>query len=175
MKKFNKKSLALLIAAALLLTITVSGTVAYLVDSTGSLVNTFTPTVVDTEITEKFDGSSKSSIVITNVGERNIDVYVRVAVVGNWVLNNQIVDSWTLSDEYINKSNWNIGSDGFYYYNTVLEAGSTTANLLSKAIISPLRTDGAHLEVTVMQQAIQADGMGATSAQDAFSKAAQSN
>ena len=173
--KLNKKWTALLVCAALLLTITVSGTVAYLVDSTGSLVNTFTPTVVDTEITEQFDGSSKSSIVITNVGERNIDVYVRVAVVGNWVLNNQIVDSWTLSEKYINKSNWSIGGDGFYYYNTVLQAGSNTENLLSKAIDPSSRTDGAHLEVTVMQQAIQAEGMGVSTAQAAFAKAAAGN
>ena len=64
MKKFNKKSLALLIAAALLLTITVGSTVAYLVDSTNALVNTFEPTEVDTELNENFDGEVKKNIKV---------------------------------------------------------------------------------------------------------------
>ena len=54
MKKINKKTLALLIAAALLLTITVSGTVAYLVDSTGAVKNVFEPGKVPPLIQEDF-------------------------------------------------------------------------------------------------------------------------
>lgn len=55
MKKLNKKIIALLISAALLLTFTVGGTVAYLVDASGPVENQFKPAAVDTEIDEEFD------------------------------------------------------------------------------------------------------------------------
>jgi len=176
MKKLNKKSLALLIAAALLLTITVSSTVAYLVDSTGSLVNTFKPAEVNTSIVETFTDNVKSVIKIYNdKTEKAIPVYVRVAVVGNWMLDGKIVDSWSLDNSFIDTTYWAIGSDGYYYYKDVLAVDATTENLLEKQIEQGNRADGAKLQVIVINQAIQADGMGVSNAQAAFAKAAAGN
>ena len=155
MKKLNKKSLALLIAAALLLTIAVSGTVAYLVDSTGSLVNTFTPTTVNGEIDETFTDNVKSEIVIQNPKtDKSISVYVRVAVVGNWYKGNEITAAWT--PEFTLGADWQKIGD-FYYYKYVVNPGNATSDLLGSSI-SGTNADrpGEHLEVTVIQQSIQA-------------------
>ena len=155
-RKFIKSSL-LLIAVAALLVAAVGGTVAYLVTNTSPVVNTFTPADVSTEIKETFVNNVKSSITVKNEGD--IPVYVRVALVGNWCKdedgNTVIVDAYTPS--FALGSNWiNVG-DGYYYYTTPLGAGGTTSDLLGTSITEPVREDGAHLEITVLQQSIQAE------------------
>lgn len=151
MKKFNKKSLALLIVAALLLTITVSGTVAYLVDSTERLVNTFEPTSVTTTTEESFDKQTKSSVVIHNTSD--IPVYIRVAVVGSWMKNGQVVNDW--KPTFTVGSKW-IEKDGYYYYTEPVPATGKTNNLLGSSI-EAITKDGAVLTVQVISQAIQAE------------------
>ena len=156
--KLNKKLLVLLVCVTLLLTCAVSGTVAYLADMSGPVENQFKPTEVDTEIDEVFENNVKSSIAITNVTDENhIPVYVRVAVVGNWVKDGKIVEAWSLDSSYINKTDWLIGGDGYYYYRKVLAVGATTKNLLNDQINTTAREDGAHLEVTVIHQSIQSE------------------
>ncbi|MBE5773251.1 MAG: hypothetical protein E7337_04880 [Clostridiales bacterium] len=173
MKNNKKKSILLLIAIAALLLAAVGGTVAYLVTSTSPVVNTFTPASVDTEIVEDFKDNVKSSIKVINNG--NIPVYVRVAVIGNWVKDGQIVETWSLPNSFVDTSKWTIDG-GYYYYNGTVAAkvgttpGSTT-NLLKTPIEVEHREDGAHLEVTVIHQSIQADGLGVSNAKDAFAKA----
>ena len=161
MKRFPKKPLVLLIGIALLLTFTVSGTVAFLADNTAELTNTFTPVEVDTKIIENVSAGAKSSIKVQNIqADNHIPVYVRVAVVGNWVdENGAIVAPWELSA--YNTASWTKRSDGFYYYNSVLPVGDTTAELLASGGIKEsdyTRPEGAdHLVVTVVHQSIQAD------------------
>lgn len=169
MKNLNKKTAVLLIAVAVLLLATVGGTLAYLTDRTEEVTNTFTPTQVKTEIDEEFDGKIKSSIVIKN-DANSIKVYIRVALVGNWVNENgQITRPWdgtfTMGEdwEYVN---------GYYYYTKPVEAGGETTDLLESSIEASTE-NGETLVITVIHQAVQAEGMGATSAQDAFTKAAE--
>lgn len=158
MKRFPKKPLVLLIGVALLLTFTVSGTVAFLADNTAELTNTFTPVEVDTKIVEEVTAGSKSSIKVENIqADNHIPVYVRVAVVGNWVdASGNIVAPWKL-DSY-NSTDWTKGSDGFYYYKRVLNVGSRTENLLSTPITDANKPEGAaDLIVTVVHQSVQAE------------------
>ena len=158
MKRFPKKPLVLLIGIALLLTFTVSGTVAFLADNTAELTNTFTPVEVDTRIVEGITAGSKSSIAVENIrADNHIPVYVRVAVMGNWVdASGKIVAPWKLTS--YNTANWELGPGNFYYYKGVLAVGATTPNLLSGAITETGKPDGAHhLEVTVVHQSVQAD------------------
>lgn len=153
-RKFIKSSL-LLIAVAALLVAAVGGTVAYLVTNTSSVVNTFTPANVHTEIKEEFDGTNKSSIKVENKG--NIPVYVRVALVGNWCdSNGNVVEPWNGSVT-INSPDWSTGGDGYYYYTKPLGVGGKTSNLLENPISASARADGAHLVITVLQQSIQAE------------------
>ena len=156
MKRSYRKTLVLLIAAAMLLTMSVGSTAALLQVSSDPVENVFMAVKVDTKINETFNNSEKSSITVENKqADDNMDVYVRVAVVGNWVKDGKIVEKWTLPDDYINTTNWVIGNDGFYYYKQVLEVGTSTENLLAKTITQATRADDAKLEVTVVHQAIQ--------------------
>lgn len=155
MKKFSKKVLVLLIAATMLLTVGVGSTVAYLVTNTGSITNTFTPGEVNTDITEEFENNVKKSIIITNTTNSNVAVYVRVAIVANWVKDGQIVAPWDGTIEL--GENWKTGSDGYYYYTQSVAVGGKTSNLLKTPIEEKVRADGSCLVMTVIHQSIQAE------------------
>lgn len=156
MKRSYRKTLVLLIAAAMLLTMSVGSTAALLQVSSDPVENVFMAVKVDTKINETFTSAGKSSITVENKqADDNMDVYVRAAVVGNWVKGGKIVEEWTLTDDYINTTDWDIGGDGFYYYRRVLSVGASTENLLAKTITQATREDDATLEVTVVHQAIQ--------------------
>lgn len=177
MKKFRGKAIMLLAVLAVLMALPISGTMAYLMVGTDELVNTFTPVQVDTVIRETVVKGSKSAIKVENKNDvKNIPVYVRVAVVGNWVNENgQIVAPWTAPATPA--SDWTKADDGFYYYNSVLQVGAETSPLFSNAITEADKPDGAdHLVVTVVHQSIQSVGWPAdvNSAQEAFAHAAQS-
>ena len=156
----HKKSLLTIILVAILLTSAVSGTIAYLKTSTGTVTNQFNPTEVTSEIVEEGwsdNGTQKSSVVVKNTGSTS--AYIRAAVVGNWCNGaGEIVEPW--NGTITPSENWSNGSDGYYYYTKVVPVGQTTTNLLSSPITTETRTDGTHLVVTVVQQAIQAEGMG---------------
>ncbi len=156
MKRSYRKTLVLLIAAALLLTMSVGSTAALLQATSDAVENVFMAVKVDTKINETFTSAGKSSITVENPqADDSMAVYVRAAVVGNWVKGGKIVEKWTLPDDYINTTNWVIGNDGFYYYKQVLEVGTSTENLLAKTITQATREDDANLEVTVVHQAVQ--------------------
>lgn len=173
--KNHKKGLTIAVLVALLLTFTVSGTIAFLTDKTNPVQNVFTPTKVDTEIVETIKDNAKTSITVYNkpASEGCVDAYVRVAVVGNWCdANGKIAKPWALSENDINKAAWTKRGD-YYYYNSVLKTKTPTANLLADGVTiakssSKPGYENLHLVVTVMQQAVQAEGMGANSAQEAF-------
>ena len=151
----NKKFLLGAVLVVLLLIFAVGGTLAYLVTQTDPVVNTFTPADVSTEIKETFVNNVKSSITVKNKGD--IPVYVRVALVGNWCdSDGNVVEPWNGSVD-INNSDWIEGSYGYYYYKTPLAASATTSDLLGTNITESVRADGAHLEITVLQQSIQAE------------------
>ena len=156
-----KKSWILIAAVALLLTFVVSGTIAYLAASTGELVNTFTPGKNDTEIDEpgweEGDKTTKSNVKITNAAD-GIKVYVRAKVVANWCdKDGNIVAPW--KDNITYGSDWVKGSDGYWYYKNPVEPGKSTTNLFDfytyKSTDVPV--EGAHLEMTVLHQSVQAE------------------
>ena len=153
-KKRMRRIRVLLIATVLAIMLgAVGGTVAWLTDTADKVTNTFTPAKTDIDITEDFDKETKENIKVKN----NCDypAYIRVSVTANYVLNGEIVDSFTLPTEL--GFRWTKGSDGFYYYTSPVKADeSTAAVLFTDAIKGGKRTDGAHLEVNVNAQSIQA-------------------
>lgn len=175
MKKLNKKSLVLLVCVALLLTCVVGSTVAYLMDQTMPLTNTFTPAKVDIEIEETFANNVKSDVKIKNV--ENIDAYIRAAVVVTWqddagnvyaiapVEDKDYAITWT-------KAGWEDGTDGFYYHTKPVAPGASTGVLFTDCKpVEGQAPEGYHLSVEILAQGIQAEGMGVTTAQDAFANA----
>ena len=154
----RKKLIVLTVLVVLLLTCSVSGTLAWLSTKTDPVENVFTPVELDTEISEDFAKNEKTRIAVTNVqADDHIPAYVRVGVSGNWVdKDGKIVTPWDGEFE-INTTDWFKGSDGYYYYKKVLPVGATTEDLLAtdETIILTEDANGNTLAVTVIHQSIQ--------------------
>lgn len=174
MKRMNKtKTILALALVALLLTCAVGGTVAYLVTKTDAVTNTFTPGKVTCDVEEKFNGNTKEVVKIRNTG--NTDAWIRATVVGNWVKDGKIVAPWTDDITYnigSGNSQWTLGTGGYYYYNSIVSPQGLTENLFASYSQGIPPVEGAHLELTIVCQAVQSN-LG-TSAQAAFT-AAKSN
>ena len=85
MKKMKKTKRILLLALVVaILACGVGGTIAYLITNTGSVVNTFQPAYVTSQVNEDFNngGTTKSNVTITNTG--NVSAYIRAAIVITW-------------------------------------------------------------------------------------------
>ena len=160
MKNMKKKSVLLLAMMALLLTFTVGGTIAYLVTSTGSVVNTFVPGELGTEVVEpewKDGNTVKENVTIKVTG--NILAKVRAAIVVTWQDDNDTVsvDVPVEGTDYtLSIGNGWTESNGIYYYNSTVQAPGSTTNLINECTVKTQK-DGYHLVVEVLGSAIQAD------------------
>lgn len=169
MKNMKKKRILMLAAMALLLTVTVGSTIAYLWTSTPAVTNTFTPASSGTDITEDFKGNVKNNVQIKNTGD--IKSYIRAAVVITWqndageVLSEVPVKDTDYSITWT-KDGWTENGN-FYYYNTPVEPGASTGVLFTAC--KPLKAapkDEYALHVEIIAQSIQAEPISAV--QDAW-------
>lgn len=171
--KTNRKAPVALVAILVLLCCAVAGTVAFLIDSTGPVKNTFEPSHVTTYVDEKFeekDGKlTKSDVRIQNTGD--INAYIRVAVIVNWadasgnVYGEKPVEGTDYTISY-NKTvqadggQWIEGSDGYWYY-TKPVAPSTEDNpqytgvLIKSCEPAGQAPAGYDLQVTILADGIQ--------------------
>lgn len=169
-KKRRKWSVGL-VAVALAGLLAVGGTVAWLVNSTGTVTNTFVAGGVTTDIVEGFDGKAKSDVKITNTG--NIPAYVRAQVIINWqdaqgnlYAGETAPDGSTYVETFVDFTkedcNWvESASDGFYYYRKALDPEATTDVLVESIVVK--YPDGVNpedapyqLSVEILTEAIQA-------------------
>lgn len=156
-----KKKTAILVALALLLTTAVAGTVAFLVTSTEPVVNTFTPGGVTTKVLEELDGTTKRNVRIQNTG--NIPAYIRATFLVNWVDSNGNIYSTAPVEgegyDVVMGSDW-VKLGNYYYYQEVVPAGGATTKLIDsiapKANAAP---EGYTLQVTIIAEGIQAEGL----------------
>lgn len=161
MKRINKKVILLAVSLVLILSAAIGGTVAYLIDQTGSITNTFTPAKVTPEIDEKFENNVKNNVKITNTGD--IPAYIRVKVVVTWkdAKDNIYGAAPVLGTDYtwqIPGTDWVKGSDGFYYYTKPVPAGEKTSILLTDCKpVDGKAPAGYSLSVDIHAQAIQAE------------------
>lgn len=170
-KRARKRTLArpvlLALSLVLVLGLSVGGTLAYLVTSTGEVTNTFTPGELLTPPTEDpFDGNEKTDVVVTNSNDSAVAAYVRATWTINWVVGNgedaQIVAPAKASDYSIvvAGSGWSQGSDGFYYWHKSVEPGGQTGALIERLTANndaAPDVEGVHLQATIITQTIQAD------------------
>ena len=150
--KLNKRAVALLVSLAVLLTVAVGVTVAFLADRTPEVENTFTPSRVACAVNEV---TKNQVYTVQNTGDTT--AYIRVAVVVNWVNadNKQVyaqAPSFTVTPE---NTNWVLGVDGYYYYIKPVNAGTSITEKLTVAVTSAA-PDGHSLQVEVIASAIQA-------------------
>lgn len=116
------KSAALLVSLLLLLTVTVGGTIAFLIDSDGPLHNLFNPSKVTTYVDETVSGNTKSDVSIKNTGDTT--AWIRAAIVVTWqdkdgnVYGQLPVEGtdYTMELNVVTKDGWLKGNDGFYYW-----------------------------------------------------------
>ncbi len=159
--KWNKRFVGLL-ALVLILVCAVGGTVAFLVTHTAAVKNTFIPGDVTTEIVEKVEDGTKTTVKVENTG--NVPAYIRVAVVANNVGKDDAGQTVILPGtpdlgNVFDTTKWTyIG--GYYYYNGVVQPDTLTDDLLKSGI------ELKDIQVTILASAIQADPD--TAVQDAW-------
>lgn len=158
MKKMLNRRFILIISILLILTAAVGGTVAFLTTRTSEVTNRFESGEVTCKVVEEFDGTTKENVAIENTG--NTTAYIRAAIVGNWVNDEDEVvasaDPWSFDNEIIG-SGWAKGNDGYYYHKAPVDAGKQTSNLFNSYTAPSDGPEGAHLEMTIICQAIQSE------------------
>ena len=166
-KNTIRKPLILLVSLVIILSATVGTVLAYLVDTTQKVTNTFTPAEIEVSIDETFSANSnvKSDVSIRNASDeiKGVDAYIRAKVVINWrdaegnisgVEPDKDTDyTMVMGEKYA--EDWFIGSDGLYYYKKVVAPGNSTSILIKK-IEQKAKYEGYNLHVEILAEAIQA-------------------
>lgn len=159
-KPIVKTLLSILLVAVVL----VGGTLAYLLASDHSILNTFQLAKVTTEIDEEGSTDADKAAKVSNTGESA--VYVRAKV----VVSSEDVDPSliTVQDEQYNTSNdpldpeqantpyWISDEDGFYYYNAILQPGISTEALFTGVTVDFSVPETAVFSVGVYQESVLA-------------------
>lgn len=169
----KKKIVSLCLTLALMATLCIGGTLAYFTD-TDDATNTFTVGNVDITLTEpKWEGSGSKDApevypgeplakdpTVTNNGAN--PCFVRIKVEGLNCLGN--AGMITYRTDYVTDKlgdNWVKGTDGYFYYNKVLEVGDTTDALFDQIVMPTGLTNGdatTAYNVNVTAEAVQAQG-----------------
>ena len=144
--KLNKRSVALLLSLAVLLTVAVGATVAFLVDKGNSVTNTFTPSKVDCEVLKE-----AGVYTVKNTGDTQC--YVRVAIVVTQK-NGDAISITKPSATIKLGTDWLLGADGYYYYTKPLAVYSPQT--INDAITSGIVVTAENGHVEILASAIQA-------------------
>lgn len=147
---------AMLLATLLLLALAIGGTIAYLTDKAAPVTNTFTPSHVACEVTEEFDGYEKTNVNVTNTGDT--DAFIRVRLVsyrtndeGQHIGGIAELPAFTLG------AGWVKHGDYYYYTKPVAPGKTPDTNLTDSMTLTAAYTDadGGHQSIDVMAEAIQ--------------------
>lgn len=156
----SKKTGMLFLSLLLVIGMVVGGTVAWLSTKSAPITNTFLPSKVACEVTESFDGKTKSNVNVTNTGD--IDAYIRVKLVTYRVNDKEQHIGGTASlPTFTLGKNW-VSYHGYYYYRLpVAPGGSPETNLTESMTLIDSYTDadGGKQVIEVMAEAIQANGV----------------
>ena len=151
------RATVLLMAILMLIGVVAGSTVAYLIDTTGDVANTFEYAKVSCEITENFDKATKSNVQVKNTG--TTDAYIRATYVVNWLdsAGNIVAsapDGYSYNLAVNPNSKWK-ESGGYYYYpDPVAPNGSTEGSLLNCTVAYPENPEYT-LSVEILATAVQ--------------------
>lgn len=166
-----KRLATLLVSLLLVLGVAVGGTVAFLSTSTGSKVNTFTPSEVTCEVTETFKNNVKSNVAVKNTGDTT--AFIRAAINVTWMKNEEAGTEYNAADQTVSakvplkgtdysitlaeNNNWIQGADGYYYYKLPVDPQGSTEVLIEDCKLQESASvpDGYHLSVEIVASAIQ--------------------
>lgn len=160
-----------LLSLALVLLLTVGGTLAWVTARTETITNTFEMGSIVPEIKEDFDNRTKENVYVTNNG--SVPAYVRVALVYTWrddaTPGKNPDNTGTIVAEPVDVENdlsivwgsdkWLKGTDGYYYYTEPVGAGEETKKLISSLSVKGTSENGKlyNLDVQILVDAIQAE------------------
>ncbi|MBE6037804.1 MAG: hypothetical protein E7218_01205 [Anaerofustis stercorihominis] len=153
MKKTKIKAISLMICLLMVVGVVVGGTVAFLMDASDEVENTFTPSEVTTDVVEDTDSFEnegiKKDVVIKNTGDT--DAFIRAAIVVTWqdeqgnvygqkpvpgtdyeILLN--VDTKDKEDD--DNNSWILGNDGFYYHKEAVAGNNDATEVLINSCTS---------------------------------------
>lgn len=152
----GRKAGTLLLSLLVLVTLAIGGTLAYLTTYTAPVQNNFTPSFVDCEVTESFDGTTKSNVNVTNTGDT--EAYIRVKLVTYRVNDQgQHIGGTATIPGFTPGANW--VKYGDYYYCTLPVAPGTkpAADLIDSIALTGEYpdADGGKQVIEVMAEAIQ--------------------
>ena len=158
---FWRRPALVVLSLAMLLLVSVGGTLAFLIDKTDSVQNTFTPSTMTIDVDEDFTdgGTVKRDVKIENTGE--VDAWIRATVIFNWADEDDNPVKQVESRELVidlNETDWFKSGDYYYHKDVVEKNGGLTDVLitsvkLADGITPPAGAD--HLQVTIVSQAIQ--------------------
>lgn len=155
-RRGTKRLTTLLLSGLLLVTLIVGGTVAYLVTQVTPVTNTFTPSQVTCRVDEEFDGKEKKDVNVTNTGDT--DAYIRVKLVTYRVNGaGQHIGGTATVPLFTPGTNWK-EYNGYYYYTLPVAPGAKpSADLISSITLEDPYTDsdGGMQVIEVMAEAIQ--------------------
>ena len=149
-----KRSLVLVVSVLVLLLAVAGGTLAWLT-AQDSVANTFTPAQVSCEVTEHFNGATKSNVNVIN--NSNIPAYIRVKLVTYRVNDaGQHIGGTAAIPTFTPGQGW-VPHDGYYYYTKPVEPNKKPeADLISSITLeSYTDADGGKQVIEVMAEAIQ--------------------
>lgn len=156
-RRGTKRLSTLLLSVILVVTIAVGGTVAYLVTQDKPITNTFTPSHVNCRVEEKFDGTTKKNVNVTNTGDT--EAYIRVKLVTYRVNGaNQHIGGTATIPPFDPGTHWVKHNDGYYYYTLPVKPNEQpTSDLISSITLKDYYTDadGGKQVIEVMAEAIQ--------------------
>ena len=190
-RKTKKKFLVIAACAALVLALGAITVFAYLSGMSGSVNNTLQadvdpdPVINEEIVPTSGPGYPIKKDVSVSVGDNDYTVYVRAAIVVTWA--KEDVDdngnpvllvhsdvpvrgidyTLELNSESgdLDKNQWRLGTDGYYYYTSPVEGNGETGVLIRSATqvwesgsSYPVRDDGYVLRIEIVAQTIQAIG-----------------
>lgn len=157
-----KKSAVLLIAMVLIITVGAGATLAYLIDQSTAVSNTFQPAQVSCIVDEEFDVSTKTKSNVKIKNTSDVTAYIRASVIVTWkdTAGNvywQVPSKGTDYTDWTSGTDWVTGNDGFYYYTkSVAAKNGETTNLINAISPMPNPPSGYCLSVEIVAEAIQA-------------------
>ena len=159
--RMNKLAI-LFIAVVMLIGAVVGSTVAFLVTETAPVENKFSYAKLSTEITEDFNGATKSNVQIKNTGDTA--AYIRATYVVTWrdakgsivPTPDQNLYAYELTENPT--KNWVQGKGGYFYYPTpVAPVQKTDGSLLTCKVTKQPAEPEYFLYVEVIAESIQSE------------------
>lgn len=157
-KRRNNKTGTLFLSLLLVVTLAISGTLAYLVTKSDPVENKFTPSHVACQVTENFDRTTKSNVNVTNTGDT--EAYIRVKLVTYRVNeDSQHIGGTAQIPNFTPGTGWVLNeADGYYYYTSPVKPNEKpSANLINSIDLTDSYddADGGKQVIEVMAEAIQ--------------------